>query len=261
MNFQWLMTNALAALILPPMGLVLLAGVGWRLSNYWFYSGRSLVAVSVLLLIALSTEAGADLLAGPLEHQYALEANKLSADDIHRVDVIVILGGGRGRSSAGPGPMDQVGPQTLMRLRTGAQLHRQTRLPMLVSGGAPDGAGDSEAVLMARSLREDFGVAPRWVEDRAANTAENALFSSHLLRKHQRKRVLLVTDALHMPRARMAFERAGLDVVPAPASFISGKPFGLASFIPTAQALRNSHYALHEWLGLIWYQVSLGAAL
>lgn len=70
-----------------------------------------------------------------------------------------------------------------------------------------------------------------------------------------------MTDAVHMPRAMMAFERAGIEVIPAPSTFIATGTLSLASFIPTAQALRHSHYALHEWLGLLWYQISLGAVV
>ena len=255
MNLHWLITNSLAALILPPMGLVMLAALGWVLSRYLFYLGRGLIAVAVILLIALSTDVGTSLLAAPLERQAQADL------DTGKADVIVVLGGGRMRAAAGPGVSDQVGPQTLMRLRMGAQLHRQTRLPILVSGGAPDGAGESEAVLMARSLKEDFGVTARWTEEQSANTAENALFSSAILSKHQLKRVLLVTEAMHMPRARMAFEQAGFDVQAVPSSFVANKPRDLSSFIPTAQALRHSHYALHEWIGLLWYRISLGATI
>ena len=255
MNLHWLITNSLAALILPPMGLVMLAALGWVLSRYLFYLGRGLIAVAVILLIALSTDAGASLLAAPLERQAQADL------DTGKADVIVVLGGGRMRAAAGQGVSDQVGPQTLMRLRMGAQLHRQTRLPVLVSGGAPDGAGESEAVLMARSLKEDFGITARWIEEQSANTAGNAVLSAPLLHHAAVRRILLVTDAIHMPRARLAFERAGLEVVPAPTNFLATRDLDAASFIPNARALKHSHYALHEWLGLLWYQVSYGAAI
>ena len=148
-----------------------------------------------------------------------------------------------------------------MRLKEGARLHRETRLPILVTGGAPDRPGEPEGQLMAHSLVQDFGVNARWIEDQAANTAENAVLSSRILRSQDIRQVLLVTDAVHMPRARMAFARAGIEAIPAPASFIAAGSLTPSSFIPTADALRQSHYALHEWLGLLWYQISLGAVI
>ncbi|NCW78763.1 MAG: YdcF family protein [Oxalobacteraceae bacterium] len=255
MNPHWLITNWLAALILPPMGLILLAGVGWLMARQWLYLGRAVIALAVMMLIGLSTEAGANWLARPLEQQ------AVTAKHTGKPQAIVILGAGRMRLGLAPEAPDQVGLYTLMRLRTGAELHRDTRLPILVTGGAPDRPGEPEGLLMARSLKRDFAVQAQWTDDQAANTAENALLASRILRTHQLTRVWLVTDAVHMPRAMMAFERAGIEVIPAPSTFIAAGTLSLASFIPTAQALRHSHYALHEWLGLLWYQISLGAVV
>lgn len=254
MNLHWLITNAIAALILPPMGLILLACAGWMIARRWLYTGRAVIVISVLLLIALSTEAGAGWLAGPLEQQAEPDKNP------GKPQAIVILGGGRMRSGVADAA-DQVGPNTLMRLRAGAALHRQTSLPILVTGGAPDRPGEPEGQLMARSLKQDFGVPVRWIEEHAANTAENAMLSARILRSQNISRVWLVTDAIHMPRATMAFDRAGIEVAAAPSAYIATGQVSPASFIPSAQALRNSHYALHEWLGLLWYRISLAAAI
>ena len=255
MNLHWLITNLLASLILPPMALILLACMGWIISRRWFYVGRVVTLLSALLMIVLSTSAGASWLMQPLERQAYPDNTSF------KPQAIVILGGGRIRSGAEPDAVDQAGPNTLMRLKMGARLHRETRLPILVTGGAPDKPGEPEGQLMARSLVQDFGVNARWVEDQAANTAENAVLSSRILRSQDIRQVLLVTDAVHMPRARMAFARAGIEAIPAPASFIAAGSLTPSSFIPTADALRQSHYALHEWLGLLWYQISLGAVI
>ena len=244
-------------MILPPMGLLVLALFGWWLARQWLYLGRFIVLLSCLLLIGLSTEAGSALLIRPLEQQ---SLPLIPAKD-SKAEAIVVLGGGRLYASPDEGGRDLVGAVTLMRLRAAVRLHRQTGLPLLVSGGAPDGSGESEAHLMARSLKEDFGISERWVEDKSANTAGNAMLSAPLLHQASVRRILLVTDAVHMPRARWAFERAGLEVVPAPTNFVATRKLDAASFIPQAQALRQSHYALHEWLGLIWYRLSFFATI
>ena len=108
---------------------------------------------------------------------------------------------------------------------------------------------------MAQVLREDFRTDVRWVEADSATTAENAIFSARLLKPAGVQTVLLVTDAMHMPRARRAFERAGLRVVAAPTVFRAWGPLSVSSFLPSPDALASSYYAVYEWIGLAWYRL------
>lgn len=166
---------------------------------------------------------------------------------------IVVLGAGRIRNAPEYGMQDIPGPGALQRLRYAATLQRETGLPLLVTGGSPDGSSESEAAIMARVLEHDFSVPVKWQEELSNNTAENAQFSSRILRAAGIHRILLVTDAMHMPRAKRVFEQAGLDAVPAPTIFISAGPRTFDDFLPNG--LRDASYALHEWLGLAWYSV------
>lgn len=254
MSTSWLITNAVASLLLPPLSLVLLALIGAWLMRRRRRLGQFIVALAGLLLVGLATPAGSHWLAEPLERR------SLPLADVARSDAqaIVVLGGGRRYYAPEDGGRHQPSAASLVRLRHAARLYRQTRLPLLVSGGAPDGHGESEAETMARSLKEDFDVPVRWIEASSDNTAQNALHAALVLEKHGIKRILLVTDALHMPRADATFHGAGFDVVPAPTGFIARRPLDAASFIPSAAALRDSHYALHEWIGMLWYRLRLG---
>ena len=256
MSTYWLITNAFAALLLPPTVFILIGLIGWRLTRRYLYIGHTLIAASIAFLLALSTDAGSAWLIRSLEQQSV----KLTAAEKNKSQAIVVLGGGRARVGSSQGDYDQVGPITLMRLRAAARLQRQTHLPLLVSGGAPDGTGESEAVLMARSLKDDFGVEARWVEGNSINTYQNASLSAQLLRKENIQQIFLVTDAIHMPRARWAFEHAGLRVAPVPSQFVANNNLHLADFIPNAQSLKYSHYAIHEWLGLLVYRLRYAVA-
>ena len=249
MTNYWLITNALASLLLPPTLFVIVGLSGWLLAHRYRYLGRALIVAAITLLLMLSTAVGSAWLIRPLEQQ----SLPYAPSGKHQAQAIVVLGGGRAHEAADQRSYDQIGPITLMRLRLAAHLQRQTHLPLLVSGGAPDGAGNSEATLMARSAKEDFGVAVRWIEDQASNTFQNASMSADILQKENIQNILLVTDAIHMPRAQAAFEHAGLKVEPAPSVFIAGNGYDLSRFIPNAQSLKNSHYAIHEWLGLLGY--------
>jgi uncharacterized SAM-binding protein YcdF (DUF218 family) len=86
------------------------------------------------------------------------------------------------------------------------------------------------------------------------DTAGNAALSAAILKAAGIRRIFVVTHAFHMPRARLLFERAGLEVIPAPTAFFS-HPNGdwlPGDFLPQPKALQISYYALHEWLGLAW---------
>ena len=85
------------------------------------------------------------------------------------------------------------------------------------------------------------------------------MLSAAILRDADIQRVVLVTQAFHMPRAVRLFRSAGLEVVPAPTNFITGGDtvIGPLSFVPRINALRNSYYALHEWLGIAWLALTV----
>lgn len=257
MSANWIAVNAVSALLLPPLNLAILCGIGLLMRRRWPRFGLALGAISLALLLALCTRAGAQWLARPLENLTA----PLLPVATHGAQAIVVLGGGR--LGQAPEYEGQDGPSqpTLMRLRYAARLQRATGLPLLVSGGSPDGGRESEATLMARSLRMDFGVPVRWLEQASDNTAENARYSAAQLHSAGVHRVLLVTDALHMPRAQAIFTRSGLQVVAAPTRFIGHERLTPVDFLPSGEGLRRSHYAMHEAIGLLWYRMRYDSAL
>lgn len=93
------------------------------------------------------------------------------------------------------------------------------------------------------------------METLSHNTAENAKFSRAILQPYQVDRILLVTHAWHMPRARMAFEKAGFTVIPAATGYAHG-PWIETDLLPSAKGLAFSYLALHEWIGLAWYRLT-----
>jgi uncharacterized SAM-binding protein YcdF (DUF218 family) len=252
MSSAWLLVNAVSALLLPPLNLLLLCAVGVLLRRRWPWLGGGVALLSLAVLLGLSTHAGVRLLARPLENHVPVLDLAQAAD----ARAIVVLGGGRRRNAPEYGDQDVPRPNVLARLRYAARLQRQTGLPLLVSGGRPEGAAQSEAALMARVLHEDFRVSVQWLEEESDNTAQNAAFSAGLLGQAGISGVLLVTDALHMPRSQRIFEQTGLEVMAAPTNYIGQGALHVADFIPNAGALRDSHYALHEWIGLLWYRIA-----
>lgn len=102
------------------------------------------------------------------------------------------------------------------------------------------------------------------LESRSRNTRENAVATRELLAPRGVRRILLVTSALHMPRAVALFERQGFDVIAAPADFwyVPAGSDGEApsawgwilDVLPDAEGLAHSTEALREYLALAYYR-------
>lgn len=249
---SWLLTNALTALLIPPgfLFIVLAAGLALR---------RRLPRSSLGLLI--TGTAGLYLLSMPLTGTFLLrqwETAQAMPSASAPAQAIVVLGGGRYPAAPEYGG-DTVSSSTLVRLRYAAQLHRETGLPILVSGGSPDGSRINEAELMAQALEQSFRVPVRWREGRSGNTLENARLSRETLAQENIRRIYLVTHAWHMPRSLLVFERAGFEVIAAPTAHATGETAQLTAldFLPNFTGLRDSSIFFHEVIGMVWYRLRL----
>ncbi|MDD5272527.1 MAG: YdcF family protein [Methylovulum sp.] len=246
------LTYLIKLFLLPPTSLLLMAFAGLLLRKHPV--GLPLTVVSLTLLTALSLPIVSKTIAATLENQPIVEAGQIQR---FKPQAIVVLGGGSTFGKEYGQPLT-ANDRTLLRLRYAAKLARDTHLPILVSGGKvfPD-AALSEAQIMAGILQDEFNVPVVWQEANSRNTAENARFSHQLLQAQGIDKIILVTQAYHLPRALELFRQEGFQVLPAPTAFIKYKPsLSLFSFIPSATALENSFLVLHEYLGLLWYRIS-----
>ncbi|WPC04530.1 YdcF family protein [Pseudomonas benzenivorans] len=246
-------------LFMPPGGLLLLLVLGWWLRRRMPRVASCCFVLGVGGLWLMSLPVTVEWSARWLERDPAL-AEAHWPVLAQRAEAIVVLGGGRERDDPAWGG-DQPASMALERLRYAARLARATGLPLLTSGGLHYGQPPSEAALGAEVLARDFAVAVRWQEGASRTTWENATHSARLLRQAGVTRVLLVTQAWHMPRARWCFERQGLEVVAAPLGFFgvaNGRPAG--GWLPEAKALWQNTLLLNEAVGLIAYPLFYGRA-
>ncbi|MCP8464076.1 YdcF family protein [Pseudomonas sp. ZM23] len=244
----------LKQLFMPPGLLLLLLLLGFllrrrypRFSVLCFFAGFS-------GLLVMSLPVTVEWAARQLERQPPLEPTQWSVL-AQRADAIVVLGAGRVRGDRAWGE-DQPGLMARERLRYAARLAKASGLPVLTSGGLHYGTPPSEARIMAQSLLDDYGVPVRWEEGRSRTTWENAQFSARMLRDAGIRRVVLVTNAAHMPRSLWSFERAGLEVVPAPSGYIGvddAVPMG--GWLPESRAIWQSGQLLNEAIGLVGYRL------
>lgn len=249
---MFFLKRLLESFFLPPFGPLLLIFAGLCLLRWRRRTGLALAWGGALLSLCLMLPVTVDLLLAPLESV----APPVSLEAAKQAEAIVILGGG-GRKHALEYGRSTLNHITLERVRYGARLARETGLPVLVSGGVA-GANYPEARMMAESLRQDFGIAPLWLEDRSENTEQNARYTAEILKQAGIRRIVLVTHAAHMRRALGYFERTGLQVTPAPTVFLGPllDPANPLSWLPSASAAYASWYAMHEWAGLAQQQLA-----
>ena len=140
------------------------------------------------------------------------------------------------------------------RVHSAARLYQQLQLPILVTGkGTGDAPFAAESEKMAQILRDQYGIRPRWVETESMDTTENARFSWCLVGPQGIHTIALVTDPMHMLRARLEFLVAGFDVLPAPTADQPGQPAvawsDWRSYAPSRAGIAAARHPLKEWAG------------
>jgi uncharacterized SAM-binding protein YcdF (DUF218 family) len=242
--------DKLLAQLAYPLGLSLslclvsLPLLAWR-QRRW---NAAVVALAVSWLGFWSLPVVSDALRLSLEGRFANE----SVAALPAADVAVVLGGG---IDSGPPswPYPNLGGAA-DRVWHAARLYRAGKVDSLIlSGGRLGWQGkvrpESEAM---RQFLNDLGVpdAVLQFEHRSRSTRENALYSAELIRAQGAARVMLVTSALHMPRALASFWAVGVEAIPAPCDFeVRSEPAHPLRWLPDAGALAASTRALKEYLG------------
>jgi uncharacterized SAM-binding protein YcdF (DUF218 family) len=237
--------------LMPPNLFLLAALIGTILAWRSRRLGLILATAAIVSLYLLST---------PLVAHSLIRATEALAGAIPRVPAtrppaaIIVLGADM-RAGAGAGEPDSVGAVTLERLSEAARLERRRHLPILVSGGRVGSGEASLADVMRTALIDDFRVPVAWREDRSRNTWENAAFSAAILRRAGVPAALVVTQPWHMTRALWSFAANGYPVSAAPTQDARPQPASAASLLPQVPSLLDSTHALHELIGLLWYQI------
>jgi uncharacterized SAM-binding protein YcdF (DUF218 family) len=251
---SWLSYSSL----IPPNLFILLTVIGLVIAWRWTRLGLVVATFGGGLLYLMSTPVVSDYLIGSVKNLAG--AIPILPSDASPGAIIVLSADYR--KSDTPGQSFTVGPVTLERLAEAAREERRLGLPVLVSGGTPNGIGDSLAAMMSAVLQDDFRVPVRWREDRSRTTYENAAFSADILRRAGVPSALLITHCRDMARALWSFHAVGYPVIPAICSLQkaegrrSNEPSSLAvgSFFPQVPSLFVSYWALHELIGLAWYR-------
>ena len=236
---MFFLKKLIAYFILPPGLLVIAFAVLGLLTKRKL---AKLIAFSFALFVyLLSIEPVKDVLYKPLEEAYPVPSKPEG-------DAIVILGGGAYNTGI-------LKEDSTKRLLTGFVLHKQTNLPIILSGGAsigvlPEAEGMKELLLTLGVDKSEIHT-----DMNSRDTAENAQEVKKLCERLGCKKIILVTSAYHMRRAVLSFQKAGLEVVPYPTDFKRDMRYNLYSLLPKMGVFADSYKALREYLGLVWYSL------
>lgn len=249
---MFLLSKLLPLLLLPlGLALLLLLWAAWR-------GGRAPVLTALGILWLFSTPLTAEGLWRALERPYQRQTAAAALARSAPVAAVVVLGTGR---HAAPGPARASEWTDADRFFGGLEAYEQLRAQgqrtrLIFTGGwwptQPEMPPEGD-VLRQRAIALGLPPADLLSTARVRNTAEEARAIAALLPRGSR--IVLVTSAFHMPRARRLFERQGLRVTAFAVDFQAsgawaGSPLAdPLNWVPSADGLARSSRALREVIG------------
>ena len=251
--------NKIIGFLTSPIGIAI-AGLVFAVVLSWIRRVRLakwIGGVTVVWLWLWMTPFMTRFVGAPLEREFLVSGRVPAVEGFPNADAIVVLGGSMGSDTNLSGNAEMW--TSADRVWQAARLWKAGKAPKIIATG--DGARESTLGLL-----KDFGVDEKCVEFLdARNTEEEARVVGEVVFNAEKQRgreaeskMLLVTSAWHMKRARMMFEKyaPGVEVVCAPADFecmmATKKGFSL---LPDAYAFFLNSAVLHEWVGIAGYGV------
>jgi uncharacterized SAM-binding protein YcdF (DUF218 family) len=196
------------------------------------------------LLARFRQWAGTTLLMSPLEYAYPA----LDRQEYPDASVIVVLTGYAAEDANMPFSSLLNSSSAFRVIEAASLFAERPHSRIIVSGSQP------AARIMAEQLRR-FGVPPEklTIDGQSPDTSDSAAAIAGLAGGEP---LVLVTSAGHMKRAVGVFRKQGLEPIPAPTDYQLPRDVHAASWTPSALHLRESDYAIHEYLAMAWYELS-----
>ena len=146
-----------------------------------------------------------------------------------------------------------------------AWLYKKGFIKKIIVTGGQNGFNNEDDFVEAEfvgSKLKDLGISPSdiFIEGNSRNTIENAEYSFKIVDSLglKKNKVVLITSAFHMPRAKETFEKAGFNIRPYPCAFSilpSSIRFSVESLIPAAWAFDAWGGFLKEMVGRVYLMV------
>ena len=189
----------------------------------------------------------------------ALTQERLTDMDDLQMPYIVVLGSGHVSDPRLP-ETSQIGGSSLYRLVEGIRLLNFSPGAKLIITGGIGHDPVPNADLVGR-VAESLGVARDLIikENRPRDTVQEAELLKPLLGA---ERFILVTSALHMPRAIEIFRNLGMEPIAAPTDYIvkhhAVEPPG--TVFPSPGNFDLARRIIYEWIGAIWSKIKIVSA-
>lgn len=234
--------------VLSPPSSYFFWGIVFYLSSR-FFEKNSIFLGYLFFSYVISTPIVTEYLIEKMEQKYRIYSHENIAQ------AIVVLGSGLNHNAWEYGGVS-VSTGELERLRHAAKLHRDTKLPILVTGGDPLQTGYKEAQFMKKTLEDEFNVPVKWVEDKSRTTKENLSLSGSILKSYNIKSVYLVTHAWHMKRT-LSLANATNEILYIPSACSSdisqnrSNFIKFSNFVPSLNSINELKIIIHELGGEI----------
>ncbi len=253
--------SKLLPLLVYPLGLTCILLILTLIFKYRHGLQRGLIISGVILLWLSSNRWVSYGLARSLEWR------NLPPEDSPQAEVMVVLGGGT-ESSDSPRPMTEVNGAG-DRVLYAAKLYKEDAAPIILLSGGNVEFSTNQSTTPAEEMQDlltltDVPPEAIWIQSESENTFEDAQYSSSMLREKGIEEIILVTSAMHMPRAKALFEEQGISVIPAPVDFTvtekawesAFKPSwkeALIYLLPNESSLGLTTNVLKEYIGMFIY--------
>jgi len=215
---------------------------------------RTAIAAAAFYLAA-SIYAIPATLAAPLTRGQTLFAPHLSG----RGTAIVLLGGGGERVGGADGALSLMSRAEASRALEAARVFALVSPDWVISSGGPDPSEPLQqpSSIVMRDALVGLGIPASRIrlESTSRTTHDEAVLIAPMLRSLDVQRAILVTSAIHMPRAFGAFRAVGVDAIAAPAPDPDAFASWRQRWLPTDGGLRFTAELAHECIGLPYYWV------
>ena len=214
------------------------------------------IFIIIFFLWTFSIGFVADLLCKFIEYPW----QRIDENDAPTVDAIIVLsGGGRPQAPGKSGIYEWGDPD---RYFAGISLFQKGKAPKLffTGGTTPYGRELKDEGTLYKEHAISLGIPSYAISttSKVFNTAQEAIeIRRNLNQINSSSKILLVTSAFHMKRAKRLFERQGFLVYPFPVDFKTPSNSRWQSpyqWIPNSESLNRSSRALRELLGRIIYR-------
>jgi len=212
---------------------------------------KKITLFGIVILIFCSLPIISNKLITYLEKDYTLQ----DASTINNADAIVVLSGMIKTIKVNDKLKYEFG-DGVDRILSGIDLFKSNKASLLIltKGQLPWSLGMPEGEYL-KEFAIKFGVPEKSIllTDNVQNTDQEAKSVKKLLNSNDAK-VILVTSAFHMPRAKKVFEASNIKVIPFAVDFISShQKLNFMSFIPSAGALNSTSFFIREMIGRLYY--------